>query len=107
MASAPSTRRRPNAPAIPRFRVPAGVRAVEGRTLVVYDSYFGNEIARVRPWFRDSTWVHIGDLSRHPELADDLPAFDRVVVERVERFAYNYDPSELLAPVIDAARARP
>jgi hypothetical protein len=78
--------------------------AVEGRTLIVYDSYFRTNERRIAPWFRDSVWVHADDLKRSPELVADLPQFDRVVVERVERSVYDIDLDALLAPVIAAAR---
>jgi hypothetical protein len=47
-------------------------------------------------------WVHVGDLGRLPELVEDLPAFDRVVIERVERGVYDLDLDALLAPFVEA-----
>jgi hypothetical protein len=95
-----------SAPDIGQYRVAAPAEAVEGRTLILYDSFFRTNEARIAPWFRDSVWVHSNDLARSPELVADLPSFDRVVVERVERSAYNLDLDALLAPVIAAAAAR-
>jgi hypothetical protein len=95
-----------SAPDIGRYHVAASAKAVEGRTLILYDSFFRTNQARIAPWFRDSVWVHSNDLARSPELVADLPTFDRVVVERVERSAYNLDLEGLLAPVIAAAAAR-
>jgi hypothetical protein len=89
---------------IPRYQVDPEAAAVEGRTLVIYDSFFRTNEGRIAPWFRDSVWVHADDLKRSPELVADLPAFDRVVLERVERSAYDIDIDALLAPVIAAAR---
>jgi acetyltransferase AlgX (SGNH hydrolase-like protein) len=89
---------------IGRYRVEAGAAAVEGRTLVIYDSYFRTNMGRIAPWFRDSVWVHADDLKRSPELAADLPAFDHVVVERVERSVYDIDLDTLLTPIIAPAR---
>lgn len=91
---------------IGQYRVADSAEAVEGRTLILYDSFFRTNEARIAPWFRDSVWVHSDDLARSPELVADLPTFDRVVVERVERSAYNLDLDVLLAPVIEAAAAR-
>ncbi len=78
------------------------MHAIEGRTLVVYDSFFGTSEARIAPWFRESVWVHYNDLIYHPELVDDLPSFDRIVLERVERDAHSVDAATLLAPVFAA-----
>ncbi len=90
---------------IGRYTVEPSAAAVEGRTLIVYDSFFRTNEGRIAPWFRDSVWVHADDLRRHPELVADLPwPFDRVVVERVERGVYDLDLDALLAPVIAAAR---
>jgi len=88
---------------IGHYRVDPAAKAVEGRTLIIYDSYFRTNERRIAPWFRDSVWVHADDLKRSPELAVDLPTFDRVVVERVERSVYDIDLDALLAPVIAAA----
>lgn len=58
---------------------------------------------RIAPWFRDSVWVHQGDLTDHPSLVASLPAFDRIVVARVDRGVYDTDLAALLAPLIAAA----
>jgi hypothetical protein len=89
---------------IGHYVVDRTAKAVEGRTLIVYDSYFRTNERRIAPWFRDSVWVHADDLKRSPELVADLPEFDLVVVERVERSVYDIDLEALLAPVIAAAR---
>jgi SGNH hydrolase-like domain, acetyltransferase AlgX len=88
---------------IGHYQVDRSAKAVEGRTLIIYDSYFRTNEKRIAPWFRDSVWVHADDLKRSPELVDDLPRFDHVVVERVERSVYDIDLDALLAPVIAAA----
>jgi SGNH hydrolase-like domain, acetyltransferase AlgX len=88
---------------IGHYQVDTTAKAVEGRTLIVYDSYFRTNERRIAPWFRDSVWVHADDLKRSPELVADLPAFDRVVVERAERSVYDVDLDALLAPIIAAA----
>lgn len=88
---------------IPVYAVAAPAPAVEGRTLIVYDSFFRTNERRIAPWFRESVWVHADDLKRSPELVADLPAFDTIVVERVERSVYDLDLDALLAPLIDAA----
>jgi hypothetical protein len=73
---------------------------VPGRTLFVYDSFFAINRQRITPWFERSVWVHAADLRDHPELADILPAFDTIVVERVERGAYETNLEQLLAPIL-------
>jgi alginate O-acetyltransferase complex protein AlgJ len=92
---------------IGHYRVEAGADAVEGRTLMIYDSYFRTNVTRIAPWFRDSVWVHADDLKLYPELVADLPAFDHVIVERVERSVYAIDLDTLLAPVVAAAGRSP
>jgi hypothetical protein len=75
-----------------------------GRTLFVHDSGFGSVVDLIAPWFGDSVWLHYNELERHPEIVSELPPFDAVVVERVERYAYQIDLDRLLAPVIQRAR---
>lgn len=94
-----------NAREVATFTVDAAAPAVEGRTLIVYDSFYGTNMRRIAPWFRESVWVHVGDLTDHPTMVRSLPSFDRVVVARVERGVYDTDLVTLLAPVIAAARA--
>lgn len=89
---------------IPRYTVAEPADAVEGGTLIVYDSFFRTNERRIAPWFRESVWVHADDLKRSPELVADLPRFDTIVVERVERSVYDLDLDALLAPLIAAAR---
>jgi hypothetical protein len=88
---------------IPHYVVPKAAAAVEGRTLIVYDSFFRTNETRIAPWFRDSVWVHADDLKHFPQLAAELPRFDRVVLERVERSVYDIDIDGLLAPLVAAA----
>jgi hypothetical protein len=88
---------------IGHYVVDRTAKAVEGRTLIIYDSFFRTNERRIAPWFRDSVWVHADDLERSPELVADLPTFDQVVVERAERSAYDIDLDALLAPLIAAA----
>ncbi len=88
------------------YRVGSGPHAVEGRTLIVHDSFFRTNEARIAPWFRESVWVHADDLVRSPELVADLPAFDRVVIERVERSVYDLDLAGLLASLIEVSSTR-
>lgn len=92
---------------IPWFTVVAGGRrVVPGRTLVVYDSFYGDLMERISPWFAESVWVHEGDLLNHPELADALPPFDTVVFERAERGVYFTDVASDLRTVIAVAERR-
>lgn len=88
---------------IPWFTVRGTSRVVPGRTLFVYDSFYGTIMPRITPWFEESVWVHEGDLFNHPELAAALPAFDTVVFQRVERSAYFTDIASVLATVIASA----
>lgn len=92
-----------NARDVATFAVDRAAAAVEGRTLVVYDSFYGTNMRRIAPWFRESVWVHQGDLTDHPALVASLPRFDRVVVARVERGVYDTDLPTLLGPIIAAA----
>ena len=75
---------------------------VPGTTLIVYDSFFNINRQRIAPWFERSVWVHAGDLRDHPEIADVLPPLDSIVLERVERGAYDTDMEQLLRPVLEA-----
>jgi hypothetical protein len=87
---------------IPWFTVRGTSRVVPGRTLFVYDSFYGTVSSRIAPFFAESVWVHEGDLYNHPELARALPKFDTIVFERVERSAYFTNVSSVLASVIAA-----
>ncbi|HEY0444524.1 MAG TPA: hypothetical protein VGC90_09900 [Candidatus Limnocylindrales bacterium] len=87
---------------IPWFTVRGTSRVVPGRTLFVYDSFYGTVMTRIAPFFAESVWVHEGDLYNHPELAAALPKFDTIVFQRVERSAYFTDVSSVLASVIAA-----
>ena len=77
-----------NAPSIFTTTVQTDQPTAGGRTLIVYDSAFNEQLALVAPWFADATWVHIGDLQQYPGLAQQLGPFDTVIVERVERMLY-------------------
>lgn len=76
---------------------------VPGTTLIVYDSFFNINRQRIAPWFERTIWVHAGDLRDHPEIAGILPPVDSIVLERVERGAYDTDMEQLLQPVLDRA----
>ena len=84
------------------FRVTAsGDRpTLPGRTLVIYDSFFGIDVDLVAPFFADTTWVHVGDALHHPELAGLLGPFDTVIFDRVERGLYETDVDAVLAPYV-------
>lgn len=96
-----------HAPEITEYTVRGGGALVPGTTLVVYDSFFNISRPRIVPWFARTVWVHGSDLRDHPGLVADLPPIDTVVVERVEREAYDLDLVRLLTPVIDRARREP
>ena len=72
---------------------------VAGRTLILYDSFFGIDVGVVAPCFADAVWVHIGDITSHPELASRLGPFKTVVFERVERAIYASDLNAVLSGI--------
>ncbi len=76
-------------------------RVVPGTTLVIYDSFLNINKARMTPWFEHTVWVHAGDLRDFPEIADDLPPLDTIVLVRVERGAYDTNVETLLRPILD------
>ncbi len=84
------------------FRVVARGDAplIEGRTIIVYDSFFGISVPLVAPFFADSTWVHVGDLMNQPELGRFLGGFDTVILERVERGVYETDFGAVLGALV-------
>jgi hypothetical protein len=74
---------------------------VPGTTLIVYDSFFGNFVPLVAPWFERSVWVHVSDVSARRVNPEALPPFDRLLVETVEREAYHRDLDVLLRPLVE------
>lgn len=92
-----------NARAIFRITCSGALPLAPGRTLVIYDSFFGIDTKLVAPYFADSTWIHVGDLLNHPELVGMLGPFDRVIFERTERGLYGTDLARLLAPLVGGA----
>ncbi len=79
-------------------------RVVPGTTLVIYDSFLNINQRRITPWFEHTVWVHAGDLRDFPEIADDLPPLDTIVLVRVERGAYDTNVEVLLRPILDPDR---
>jgi hypothetical protein len=77
----------------------SGRPTLPGRTLIIYDSFFGIDVQLVSPFFANATWIHVGDLQNHPELARLLGPFDTIVLERVERGLYGVDLAVLLEPL--------
>jgi hypothetical protein len=81
-------------------------RVVPGRTLVIYDSFFDEDdrpyVANdmVAPFFADTVWIRIDVLLAHPELGQGLGPFDTVILERVERAAYNVPLETFLTPLV-------
>jgi hypothetical protein len=88
-----------SAKAVYRFLATGDPRLLSGRTAVVYDSFFGLNMARISALFADTTFIHINDLKAHPELAELTGPFDRVIMERVERGFYTTDFEALLEPL--------
>ena len=96
-----------HAPSIDQYHVTGTDRLVPGTTLVIYDSFFNISRPRITPWFEHTVWVQLEDLRDQPELVETLPPIDRIIVERVERSAYNLDLPALLAPVFERAATSP
>ncbi len=86
-----------NARAIFRTTTGGPEPVAPGRTLILYDSFFGIDVGLVAPFFANATWVHVGDMGNHPELARILGPFDTVIVERVERGIYGADLGTMLS----------
>jgi hypothetical protein len=84
-----------------RFTTSGSDVVVPGRTLILYDSFFGFVQEDVAAWFADSVWLHIDDLSLHSAVVRDLPAFDRVVLARTERLAYLTAYEKVLRPLLE------
>jgi hypothetical protein len=84
-----------------RFAATGSGGVVPGTTLIVYDSFLRIIQDDVAPWFADSVWLHVDDLSRHGELAAQMPAFDRVIVQRGERLAYLTEYEVMLRPLLE------
>ncbi len=76
---------------------------VPGTTLLVYDSFFNIHRQRIVPWFERTIWVHAGDLRDVPAVVEILPEIDTIVLERVERGAYETDVERLLRPILKGA----
>jgi hypothetical protein len=74
---------------------------VPGRTLILYDSFFGIIQEDTASWFADSVWLHVDDLSLHSEVVRDLPEFDRLVLARSERLAYLTAYAKVLGPLTE------
>ena len=92
-----------NAKAVYRITATGDRPLVPGRTVIVYDSFFGLNMAAVAPFFAESIWIHIGDLQNHPEIAALIGPADRVILERVERGLYFTKIDELLRPLVRGA----
>jgi hypothetical protein len=90
-----------NARAVFRITTSGPQRTLPGRTLIVYDSFFGIDSRLVAPYFSETTWVHVNDLVSHPELARLLGPFDRVIVERIERGLLGLDLGAMLASLAE------
>jgi len=89
-----------HAPSIFRITCSGDASLLPGRTLVLYDSFFGIDTRLVAPFFADTTWIEVADMLDHPDLAKLLGPFDRVIFERVERALYGTDVEAALSPLI-------
>jgi hypothetical protein len=92
-----------NARAVFRFTASGDRPLLPGRTVIVYDSFFGLQMQAIAPFFAESIWIHQGDLHNHPELGTRIGRADRVILERVERALYFTTIDELLAPLVRGA----
>jgi hypothetical protein len=91
------------AAAVYRYTAGGSLPVLPGRTVIVYDSFFGITQSLLAPFFAESIWIHSSDLGRFPELAGELGPFDRVIFERVERGLYATDIEQVLRPLVRAA----
>ena len=85
---------------IPHFQMPPKSDTIPGRTLFLYNSFFAPHMRKLAPWFEESIWVHAEDFRQFPEIAKSLPAFDTIIVVRVERSAYDLDVADLVRPLL-------
>ena len=90
--------------AVFEFKATGDGPVIEGRTIVVYDSFFGNYIERVARFFGDSVWIYVDDLTRSPSLAAEIGPVDRVIFERVERELYRTRPDALFRALTGSPR---
>ncbi len=74
---------------------------VPGTTVFVFDSFFDIDRALIIPWFQRSIWIHVTDLTNHPELARYVDHYDNLVYETVERGAYSRGLTSILQPLLD------
>lgn len=86
--------------AVYRYTAAGDRPLVPGRTVIVYDSFFGLNIGSVAPFFENTIWIHEGDLLNHPEIAGLVGPVDRVILERVERGLYFTHVDDLLRPLV-------
>ena len=89
-----------NARSVFRTTAAGPLPVVPGRTVIVYDSFFGIDVPLVAPFFADATWIHAGDMLNHPELAELIGPFDHVIVERVARGLYGTDLGAILTSLV-------
>ena len=93
------------APRVKRMVTTGGAPTVQGRTLIVGDSFFGGVLDHFAPWFADIIYVPVQRIGCHDALAV-IDEVDRVILERVERVAYGAGPESgvdyeaLMAPLL-------
>jgi hypothetical protein len=88
------------AKAVYRFTATGDRPLIPGRTVIVYDSFFGLNMAALAPFFEESIWIHASDLLSHPQIATMIGRADRVIFERVERSLYSLNVDRLLRPLV-------
>jgi hypothetical protein len=89
-----------NARDVTRFVASGDRPLVASRTVIVYDSFFGLNMAAIAPFFAESIWIHQGDLLNHPEIGRLIEPADLVILERVERGLYTTLIDELVRPLV-------
>ena len=76
-----------------------GAPTVQGRTLIVGDSFFDNLMDHIAPWFADVTFVPVQSIACHDTIKHIGKKVDLVILERVERNAYRTDYEKALKPL--------
>jgi hypothetical protein len=89
-----------NARAVFRTTATGDAPVLAGRTVIIYDSFFGIDVPLVAPFFADATWIHVGDILQHPELGALTGPYDHVIVERVARGFYETNLAAILSALV-------
>ena len=88
-----------SAPRVEHWLTTGGAATVDGRTLIVGDSFFGGMLEHFAPWFAEIVYVPVQRIGCHDAL-EEIGEIDRVILERVERVAYGTNYEKLMAPLL-------